>query len=405
MNWQFSTAGRVVFGRGSTAQIGSFAKRLRVTRTIIVTDDKLVQLGMAARLAESLKSAGCIPFVFAGCEPEPPQECAIEGARLFSEQECDGLVALGGGSNIDVAKMMAILARHGGVPSDYFGFDRVPGPVVPLIACPTTAGTGSEVSNSSVLTDRSAGIKVSSLSNYLRPAVAIVDPDLTDSCPAVVSAHSGIDALVHAIEAVTARPCFDMHTQVLADRAYEGSYDLTTLLGLEAIRLIGRSLVAAVRDGANRSARDEMAMAAMLAGMAFSNSGVALVHALEYPVGARTHCSHGEGNGLLLPHVMRFNLEYCTPEMARIALALDGKNSDVTSFDCEQQTALARRAIVQVESLQGALGIRTQLRALGLPREQLPEMAAKSFGIKRLMDTNPRPPQESDLLDILEAAF
>lgn len=405
MSWQFATAGRVVFGRGTTAQIGQVAKRLCVTRPLIVSDEQLAALGFTKRLAETLERAGCKPQFFTGCEPEPPWECAVAGAGVAREHACDCLVAIGGGSNIDVAKMIAVLARYGGGPTDYFGFDRIPGPVMPLVACPTTAGTGSEVSHSAVLTDRAAGTKVSTLSPYLRPAVALIDPELTDSCPQAVTAHSGIDALVHAIEAITARRSDEMpDQQQVLDRAYEGAYGLTQLLGLEAVRLIGRSLARATAHGGDSAARDDMAQAAMLAGMAFSNSGVALVHALEYPVGVLTHCSHGEGNGLLLPHVMRFNLESRINEFARIAEALDGQTCS-SQLPPDRARQLAQQAVERVESLQSQLGIRRRLRDLGLAREAIPGLAAKAFGIKRLMDTNPRSPTEHDLVAILEAAY
>lgn len=404
MSWQFSTAGRVVFGRGTSGQIGQFAQRLKVARPLMVSDEKLAALGITNRLTQALEASGCQVRLFTGCEPEPPFECAMAGAEVAREHECDGIVAIGGGSNIDVAKMIAVLVRYGGHPSEYFGFDRVPGPVMPLIACPTTTGTGSEVSHSAVLTDRAGGTKVSTLSPYLRPAVALVDPELTDSCPATVTAHSGIDALVHAIEAITARRSEQMPAERLLERAYDGAYGLTRLLGLEAVRLIGRSLVKATHNGSDRAARDDMAQAAMLAGMAFSNSGVALVHALEYPVGVLTHCSHGEGNGLLLPHVMRFNLESRVSEFAHIAQAMNGEpcSAEMTP---EHAQELASQAVRRVESLQSELGIRKRLRDLGLARDAIPDVAAKAFGIKRLMDSNPRAPTEADLVTILEAAF
>ena len=406
MSWQFATAARVIFGRGTLDQLGPLADRLKLSRPLIVTDPNLVQLGLVERLTAGLSDIGCQPQIFAECRPEPPFQCAVAGAQFARGHLCDGIVAVGGGSNIDVAKMVAVLVAHGGQPQDYFGFDRVPGPLIPLIACPTTAGTGSEVSNSSVLTDHAAGTKVSSLSHYLRPAVALVDPDLSDTCPATVSAHSGFDALVHAIEAITARRSEMMPTQDIFARAYEGSYALTEMLGLRAIQLIGKSLVKAVRDGSNRAARDDMALAATLAGMAFSNSGVALVHALEYPIGVLTHCSHGEGNALLLPHVMQYNLETRVGEFADIAHALGGTSTPVSRPSKESsQLDAAQRSIELVKRLQVDLGIRTQLSALGLDRKQLPSIASKAFAIKRLMDTNPRVPSENDLLSILESAF
>ena len=402
MSWQFATAGRILFGRGTINELGILASRLQVTRTLVVTDKNLTALGMVSRVSSLLESAGIKVSIYDACQPEPPLECAVEASQLAAKVGANGLIALGGGSNIDIAKMAAILLKYGGSPPDYFGFDRVPGPVAPLIACPTTAGTGSEVSNSSVLTDHAAATKVSSLSHYLRPAAAIVDPELTDSCPPKVSAHSGIDALVHAIEAVTARSSLEIPGDTQLERPYVGAYAFTELLGMEAIRLIGKSLVTAVSDGGHREARDDMALAALLAGMAFSNSGVALVHALEYPIGALTHCSHGEGNGLLLPHVMQYNLPTRVAHFARIAKALGGDSATLAAMN---EADLAQESVEQVKRLQTALGIRSKLSQLGLDRDQLTTVASKAFSIKRLMTTNPREPSESELLQLLEAAY
>ena len=274
-----------------------------------------------------------------------------------------------------------------------------PGSILPMIALPTTAGTGSEVSHAAVLTDTVAQNKVSTLSRWLRPAVAIVDPALTDSCPPKVTADSGIDALVHAIEAVTNRDFSQMTGVDPQAKAYEGSYSLTRLMGGEAIRLIGQFLVRAFQNPNDTEARDGMALAAMLAGMAFSNSGVALVHALEYPIGGLTHCSHGEGNGLLLPHVMRFNLPACADAMAEVARWLGVDTSGLTNIDA------AKSAIASVVQLQHSVFIRTRLTDLGLNRDQIPWVAAQAFKIKRLMDVNPRRPTELNLVEILESAF
>ncbi len=220
---------------------------------------------------------------------------------------------------------------------------------------------------------------------------------MTDTCPAKVSAHSGIDALVHAIEAITARSSLEIPGDTQLERPYVGAYPFTELLGLEAVRLIGKSLVKAVQNGADVIAREDMAMAALLAGMAFSNSGVALVHALEYPIGALTHCSHGEGNGLLLPHVMQYNLQSRIPQFARIARALIGESADLRGLS---EPELAQAAVEHVKQLQTTLGIRNRLSLLGMDRAQLPAVAAKAFSIKRLMTTNPRQPTEAELLSL-----
>ena len=373
--------------------------RLNVTRPLIVTDKTIASLPQVAELLQRLRLSCSQVLVFDGCLPEPPIETAQAAIESGRAGGVDGVVAIGGGSNMDIGKIVATVLRHGGTPRDYFGFDMVPGPIVPTIAIPTTSGTGSEVSHAAVLTDIVAQNKVSTLSRWLRPAVAIVDPALTDSCPPKVTADSGIDALVHAIEAVTNRDFSQMTDVDPQARAYEGSYSLTRLMGGEAIRLVGQFLRRAYQNPTDSEARDGMALAAMLAGMAFSNSGVAVVHALEYPIGGLTHCSHGEGNGLLLPHVMRFNLPACVESMAEVGGWLGCDLIGLTRF------ASAEAAISAVVQIQQEVGIRTRLSELGLKKEQIPWVASRAFQIKRLMDVNPRRPTELDLVDILESAF
>ena len=208
---------------------------------------------------------------------------------------------------MDLAKITAVLLTHGGKPLDYAGDDKIPGPVLPLLCVPTTAGTGSEVSARRVLSDTDNQMKVGVLSNYLRPAAAVVDPLLTVSCPPKVTADSGIDALTHAIEAYTAVDNAVFPLPPGERSVYQGRHPFGDMLAERAVSLIGAHLRRAVRDGSDLEAREGMALGATLAGMAFSNVGVAVVHALEYPVGGATHCSHGAGNGLLLPYVMRYN--------------------------------------------------------------------------------------------------
>ena len=275
----------------------------------------------------------------------------------------------------------------------------MPGPVLPLICVPTTAGTGSEVSHAAVLTDTANQLKVSTLSQFLRPALAIVDPELTYTCPPKVTADSGIDALTHAIEAYTAIDFSQVPGEPTAPAAYEGRTPLGDCLAEKALELIGQHLVPAYQDGLNPAAREGMMLGATLAGMAFSNCAVALVHALEYPLGGAVHCSHGAGNGMLLPYVMRFNLPARQREFARVAQLL---GEDIAGLST---TAAAERAIVAVERLRSAIGIPQRIRDLGGKREQLPLFAQKAFAIKRLLAVNPRAATEADLLGILEAAF
>jgi alcohol dehydrogenase class IV len=300
---------------------------------------------------------------------------------------------------MDLAKMTTVLQTHGGAPADYFGFDKIPGLLLPLICIPTTAGTGSEVSHSSVLTDTANHIKVSTLSPYLRPAVAIVDPLLTLSCPRQASADSGIDALTHAIEAFTSTDHHALGREVGMRMPYTGKHPLGDLLAEQAIQLIGSHLQTAVHEPNNIAARTAMSLAAMWAGMAFSNSGVALVHAMEYPVGGAVHCSHGAGNGLLLPYVMRHIMPTRSRELAQIAAFLGVETIGMTVDEA------ADAAIEEVVQLRRAIGIPHQLRELGVRQEQLPEFAQKAAGIERLIRLTPRPTTADDVLRIYESAW
>lgn len=397
--WSFATAGQLVFGRGAARQLGELVRRRRIDRVVIVTDRRLVDAGIVRTVEEALVQAKVRPSTFSEGEPEPSLK-ALENAWSYA-RECQpqAIVGLGGGSNMDLAKLVANLCAHGGQPQDYFGFDRIPGPVLPLICIPTTSGTGSEVSHAAVVTDTANQIKVSTLSHYLRPTLAVVDPELTYSCPRHVTADSGIDALTHAIEAYTATDFDQLPVPPGEACAYEGRYELGDCLAEKAIALIGQHLASACNSPQNSAARQGMALAATLAGMAFSNCGVALVHALEYPVGGAVHCSHGAGNGLLLPYVMRFNLPERQPALARIAALLGCPVEGKTEFEA------AELAIAAVESLRQKIGIPERLRDLGVRREQLPQFAEKSFAIKRLLWVNPRRASQADLLGILEAAW
>jgi alcohol dehydrogenase class IV len=264
---------------------------------------------------------------------------------------------------------------------------------------PTTAGTGSEVSGASVLTDTDNKMKVGILSNYLRPRVALVDPLLTLSCPPKVTADSGIDALTHAIEAYTAVDNAAFPLPPRERTIYQGRHPLGDLLAEKAISLIGQNLRKAVANGSDVEAREGMALGATLAGMAFSNVGVAAVHAMEYPVGGAVHCSHGCGNGLLLPWVMRFNLPARVNAFARIATLL---GEDVSGLS-EQQSA--QRAVTAVDKLRADIGVPGRLRDIGVKQDQLRGFAERAFGLQRILRVNPKTVTVGDLEGIYQAAW
>jgi alcohol dehydrogenase class IV len=390
--WTFHSAGQIVFGRNAVNQVGEIAGRLRARRVLIVTDSVLERVGTLERVRAPIATAGIETAAFTGGEPEPSMRAALAALDAAKDFRPDALVGLGGGSNMDLAKLTATLLAHGGAPRDYVGDDKIPGPIFPLICVATTAGTGSEVSAASVVTDTEQHIKVGILSNYLRPAVAVVDPLLSASCPPKVTADSGIDALTHAIEAYTAVDNEHFPLPAGERTVYQGKHPMGDLVAAEAIRLVGRYLRRAVRDGGDLEARDGMALAATLAGLAFSNVGVALVHAMEYPVGGAVHCSHGCGNGLLLPYVMRFNLPARRREFAEVARLLG-------------EEPVAERAVEAVERLRADIGIPGRLRDIGVHEEHLRPFAEKAAGIKRILRVNPRPATAEDIGGIYRAAF
>ena len=396
--WNFFTCGQLVFGPGAVEQLPDRIQG-RWRKVAIISDANLERVGIVERVVESLRRGGIESHVFTGGQAEPEIAVADEALQAARDYGPDAVLGLGGGSNMDVAKFVATALQHGGQPRDYFGIFRVPGPVFPLICVPTTSGTGSEVSHAAVLTDVEQQIKISCLSNHLRPLLAVVDPSLTYDCPRQVMADSGIDALTHAVEAITAVDHDRLQIPDGEQNPYEGRFPLGECLGEKAIELIGQHLVAAVNDPADKGARDAMSLASTLAGMAFSNCGVALVHAMEYPLGAILHCSHGAGNGLLLPFVMQFNLPERIPTMARIAKLL---GVVVDGLSDEQA---AQRGIDAIHQLKQDIGIPITIRDLGGDPSQIPLFAQKAHAIQRLMWFNPRQPSLEDIAEIYRQAF
>jgi alcohol dehydrogenase len=392
--FSFHSAGSLIVGRGSAARLGELTvKHFAAKRVFIVTDAVLPSLGLLDAVTQPLLQAGIQVEVFTGCVAEPPSEIVLQAtaaARAFSP---DVVLGFGGGSNMDTAKLVALLLAHKGSLAEYVGDSRIPGPVTPLICVPTTAGTGSEVSAAAVYTDTAQAIKVSCLSPFLRPRLAVVDSAFTDQCPRSVTADSGIDALTHAIEAYTACDQAEFLSRAGGETVYQGKNALADLMAAEAIRLVGKYLRRAVHTPTDSEARDGMALAGTLGGLAFSNAGVALVHAMEYPVGGAVHVSHGAGNGLLLPYVMRFNQSVRDHAMADIGKLLGFAHD-------------AEVAIHEIEKLRADIGIPTRLRDLGVTPEMLPGFAEKAFRIQRLMRVNPRMPQNAgEIQAIYEAAF
>ena len=397
--WNFNTAGQLVFGRNAVDQIGDRVREMGARRLLLVTDQTLLEAGLVDRVSAPLRAANVTVEVFAGGSPEPPLHAVNDAIAAARDCGAEVLLGLGGGSNMDIAKAAAVVLTHGGAVKDYAGDQVVPGPVFPLILVPTTSGTGSEVTAAAVLNDTDQGAKFSILSNHLRARFAVVDPLLTVSCPPAVTAASGIDALSHAVEAYTAVDNEAFPLPAGEATIYQGRHPLGDLLAERAIGLIGENLRRAVNDGDDLDAREGMALASTLAGMSFSNSGVAVVHALEYPLNDTVHTPHGVGCGLFLPYVMRFTGPARPQQMARIAELL------ASGDPVQPDDSAVERAAAAVEKLNADIGIPLRLRDVGISEAQLPAMADKAFTVKRILRVSPRSVAQEDLAAILRAAL
>jgi alcohol dehydrogenase len=393
-SWGYSLAGRIFFGWGVLRELGTVGQQFG-RRALVCTDQNIVRSGITERVVALLREGGCEVHVFDGGVPEVDLNTIEIAANAATEFGPDVIVGLGGGSNLDLAKCVAILLRYPGPLSKYYGENALPGPVVDMISVPTTAGTGSEVTPVAVVSDPNRFMKVGIASRRILPQWAVVDPELTISCPPHVTAHSGMDALCHAIEAYSARIPEDRSPQAV----FVGKNPVSDSVAREAIRLIAGSLARAVAEPGNHAARYDMALGSLLAGMAFGNAGTAAVHALQYPVGEATHTSHGLGNAVLMPAVFRAIVKARTPEMAYIARCLDD------SLKGAPDEEAARQAPELVAKLGDSVGIPRGLHAIGMDRERLPEMAELASGIRRLLDNSPVPFDQSSLLAILEEAY
>jgi alcohol dehydrogenase len=387
----------ILFGKGQSDAIGTIAARLG-RRALICTDRRFASSEPFKRIQNALDDAGVEFLVWDQVEPDLPKDsvarCVAE-VRVFRS---DVVIGLGGGSCLDMAKCVALVLTHGGRLDDYYGEFKVPGPILPVIAVPTTAGTGSEVTPVAVISDSGRTLKVGISSPYLIPRVAVCDPDLTMTCPPALTAIAGADAMTHAIEAFTAARR-DPSADLAQKHVFVGKSALTDHFALLAIRLLGRSLIKACTEGSDEDARADVMMAALAAGCAFGTAGTAAAHAIQYPAGALTHTAHGLGVATLLPYVMAFNRDAALDAMGEIAAALgiDGRNMD--------PRRLADAAIAEVARIFKTIGITPTLAALGLPEDKVEWTAETAIGIERLMKNNPRPIDLPALKRLVAAAY
>jgi alcohol dehydrogenase class IV len=385
----------VLFGAGQRRSLGTVARR-HGTRALVCTDARLAGDPAFAELLGLLAAAGLTVQVDATVEPDVPVASTAASAARARAFAPDLVIGVGGGSCLDLAKCVALLLTHGGQAQDYYGEYKIPGPVLPVIAVPTTAGTGSEVTPVAVLSDPDRALKVGISSPHLIPAAAICDPELTLTCPRGLSAVAGADALGHAIEAFTAiRRGPD--AALPQERVFVGKSAFTDHFALLAIRLLNQSLERACAQGSDLAARSDVMLAATAAGMAFGTAGTAAAHAIQYPIGALTHTAHGLGVACMLPYVMAYNRAACVPEFAEIARAM--------GLAAASDEALADAAIARVVRLFAAIGLPANLQALGLPADKLAWTGQQALGIGRLINNNPRPLDAASMDRLLQAAF
>ncbi|MCV3738688.1 iron-containing alcohol dehydrogenase [Rhizobium sp. TRM96647] len=379
----------LLFGAGQRHALGSIAARLG-RRALVITDTRLAADADFRMLVRQLEEANIAVATDSSTLPDVPVESAIQSAENARNFSPDLVIGIGGGSCLDMAKCVALLLTHGGRPQDYYGEHTVPGPVMPLIAIPTTAGTGSEVTPVAVLSDAERSLKVGISSPHLIPTVSICDPELTLSCPPALTAIAGADALTHALEALTAIRR-DAVPGIAQQRVFVGKNELSDQFALSAISLLWQGLEAACTNGGDRAAREKVMLGATMAGLAFGVAGTAAAHAIQYPVGALTHTAHGLGVACLMPYVMTWNAPVIRDELARIAQAAGLSGPD--------------DVIPALASLFARIGIPPTLQDLGLEESRLAWVAEQSIGIARLIQNNPRPLNLDEMRNLVTAAY
>ncbi|MDZ7784145.1 MAG: iron-containing alcohol dehydrogenase [Halioglobus sp.] len=381
--FEFNTAGRIISGGGTALALSGELERLGVQRPLLVTDPGLVAIGLIQPVLGSLERGGLSPVLFDGVREDPPEDTVMACAQLARESGVDGIVAVGGGSSMDVAKVCAVLLAGEQTLQQVYGVDQVTGGRLPLVLVPTTAGTGSEVTPVAVVTTgetTKAGIS----SPVLLPDVAVLDADLTLGLPAPVTAMTGVDAMVHAIEAYTSR---------------HKKNPLSDMLAVKALGMLARNIRTAVNDGHNREARENMLLGACLAGQAFANAPVAAVHALAYPLGGHYHIPHGLSNSLVLPSVLEFNTPVASALYADLAELVVGE--PLPGSDEARADAL----VGALRSLIDDVALPATLSAANVPESDLEKLAEDAMLQQRLLVNNPREVSREDALAIYRAAY
>ena len=367
--YPFWAPGISLLGPGCSKEAGSQVKGLGATHVLLVTDKGIVKLGMADQIKNHLEGAGLKVTVFDGVDPDPSDLNVHAGAQLYKENRCDALVSLGGGSSHDCAKGIGVVVTNGGNIREYAGLDQLKQRIPPLVAINTTAGTGSEVTRVAVITNSDTHGKTSIVDFRCIPAVAINDPRLMVDMPPALTAATGMDALSHAVESYVSL----------------SSTPVTDACGIQAIKLISRWLRLAVANGKNLEARDKMAYAEYLAGLAFTNGRNGCAHTTAHQLGARYHIPHGLACGIMLPYVCEYNLIAAPERFAEIAAAMGEKVEGLTVMEA------AAKAPAAIRKLNAEIGIAANLAEFGVKEADLEAMGRNAMNdVTRI--TNPRQP-------------
>ena len=381
--FSFTGAKKIIFGNGSLLTLATHIKELHAQNPLVVIDKNLAKTGLLERVASILVSEGIKFTVYDKVDPEPGIELADEGAKIALKNKCDMVIGIGGGSAMDVAKAIAVLATNKGSAADYLGLNKVPKQGLPKIMIPTTAGTGSEVTFTAVFVRKNLKKKEGMNSPYLYPELALLDPELTLSLPPAPTAQTGLDALCHAIES---------YTSVNAS-------PMSEMFSLEAIALIAENLRTCVHDGKSIVARERMLLGSLYAGIGLANAGVTAVHSLSYPLGGKYGVSHGLANTMMLPATMAFNLPGALEKFADVAEAM-GECTD--GLPAREAAYLALDA---VEALIEDCGISSSLSQFGIKVKDFPALADVALTVARPLENNPRKVTKEDMIAIYAQAF
>ena len=381
--FSFTGAKKIVFGTGSLSTLAGHIKELNAKNPLVVIDKNLSKAGFQEKIADILKPEGIKFSVYDKVEPEPAIELADEGAAVAIENKNDIIVGIGGGSAMDVAKAIAVLATNKGNAVDYLGLNKIPKPSLPKIIIPTTAGTGSEVTFTAVFVRKNLKKKEGMNSPHLYPEIALLDPELTLSLPPQPTAQTGLDALCHAIES---------YTSINAS-------PISELISLQAVMLISENLRTCVHDGKNLAARENMLLGSLYAGMGLANAGVTAVHSLSYPLGGKYGVGHGLANTMMLLSVMGFNLPAALDKFTDIAEAMG------ECIDGLPAREAAYLALESVEALIEDCGIHSTLAEFGITQKDFPELADVAMTVARPLENNPRKVTKNDAIAMYAQAF